>query len=118
MPFDQPIPWPFIPADVQSYAPAAPGVYGLSNAREWLYIGETDDIQAALLAHLRESDTPLRNRHPTEFVFEICELELRSARQDRLILECEPTCNRRPRTANGPDSLPRATSIFSVGENP
>ena len=94
MPFEQPIGRPFMSADVQTYAPIAPGLYGISNAREWLYIGETDNIQAALLAHLRESDTPLTKRLPTEFVFEIC-VELRPARQDRLILECEPTCNRR-----------------------
>jgi hypothetical protein len=95
MPFEQPIPRPFIPADIKTYAPVAPGVYGISNAREWLYIGATDNIQTALLAHLQESDTPLSNKNPTKFVFEICELGLRSARQDRLVLECEPTCNRR-----------------------
>ena len=95
MPFEQPIPRPFIPVDVQTYAPVAPGIYGISNYREWLYIGETDNIQSALLAHLWESDTPLTKGQPTEFVFEICELPLRFARQDRLILECEPTCNRR-----------------------
>jgi len=95
MPFEQPIPRPFILADIKTYAPVAPGLYGISNARECLYIGETDNIQAALLAHVGESDTPLTNKNPTEFVFEICELGLRSARQDRLVLECEPTCNRR-----------------------
>lgn len=94
MPFEQPVPRSF-PGEIQAYAPAAPGVYGISNAREWLYIGQTDDIQAALLAHLRDFDTPLMKRHPSEFVFEVCEVGPRSARQDRLVLECEPTCNRR-----------------------
>src|SRR5690348_8899526 len=94
MPFEQLIPRPFVPTSVQTYAPIASGVYGISNAREWIYIGESDDIQAALLTHLHEGDTPLMNKRPTGFVFEVCNRATRPARQDRLVFEYEPACNR------------------------
>jgi len=94
MPFEQLIPRPFTSGGVQTYAPVASGVYGISNAREWIYIGETDNIQNALAVHLRDFDTSLMNRRPTGFVFEICEGVRRSTRQDRLVLEYEPACNR------------------------
>ena len=71
-----------------------PGVYGISNAGEWIYIGEADNIREALARHLRESNTPLLQRQPTGFVFEVCDRAMRSDRQDRLVLEYEPTCNR------------------------
>jgi hypothetical protein len=97
MPFYQRIPRPFLKAAVQTYAPKTSGVYGITNAAEWVYIGETDDIQAALLAHLQQSDTPEMKRLPTGFVFESCDLSVRSSRQDRLVTEYQPFCNRRSR---------------------
>jgi hypothetical protein len=94
MPFEQITPRTFTTGGVRTYAPPAAGVYGISNSREWLYIGETDNIQGALLAHLRDTETPLMKRDPTGFVFEICAGTSRSSRQDRLILEYGPACNR------------------------
>ena len=76
------------------FAPIASGVYGISNAREWIYIGEADDIQGALLAQLADVHTSLMKREPTGFVFEMCQRAHRPIRQDRLILEYEPVCNR------------------------
>ena len=95
MPFDQVIPRPLTPGAVHTYAPTASGVYGISNARGWIYIGETDNIQGALLAHLQQLGTSLMKRQPTGFVFEVCDGLRRQDRQDRLVLEYEPTCNRR-----------------------
>lgn len=94
MPFDGSIPRPLTPTAVQIYAPTASGLYGISNAREWIYIGETDNIRDALLIHLRDSYASLMQRGPTGFVFELCEQARRPARQDRLVLEYEPTINR------------------------
>src|SRR5712692_10216504 len=95
MPFEQHIPRPLSLVAVHAYAPTTSGVYGISNAREWIYIGETDNIQGTLLAHLQQPDTSLMKRQPTGFVFEPCDGVRRQARQDRLVLEYEPTCNRR-----------------------
>lgn len=95
MPFDQTVPRPFTSNAVRMYAPIVSGLYGISNAREWIYIGVADDIQGALLAHLEDRHTPLMKREPTGFVFEVCEGARHPARQDQLVLEYEPTCNRR-----------------------
>jgi hypothetical protein len=94
MPFNHFIPRPLNTGAIRTYAPSASGVYGISNAREWIYIGETDDIQGALFTHLQEPDTSLMRRQPTGFVFEICDRGQRPARQTRLVFEYEPTCNR------------------------
>jgi hypothetical protein len=95
MPFEQFTPRSFTAASVRAHAPAASGVYGVSNAREWIYIGETDNIQASLLHELQESEPEIVNRHATGFVFEVCVAAHRLARQNRLILEYEPVRNRR-----------------------
>lgn len=94
MPFRQRIPLSFTLASVRDHAPAMSGVYGISNAIEWIYIGEADNIQEALAEHLRERNTQVMKRRPTGFVFEVCQWTIRASRQDRLILEYEPTCNR------------------------
>ena len=54
MPFNQLIPRRFTLDAINMYAPVTSGVYGLSNSREWIYIGETDNIQGSLLAHLKD----------------------------------------------------------------
>ena len=95
MPFEQFVPMRFTALVVGTRAPSTSGVYGISNAREWIYIGETEDIQSALFHHLQDVNTSLMKRQPTGFVFETCDGAHRSARQDRLVLEYEPVCNRR-----------------------
>lgn len=94
MPFEQRFPRSFNAASVREHAPQVSGVYGISNAAEWLYIGESDNIQGTLLAHLLDPQNPLFGKRPTGFVFEICARAGRPARQDRLVLEYEPVCNR------------------------
>lgn len=94
MPFDQRIPHPLTTQGVQCYAPTAAGVYGMTNAREWVYIGQADDIRGALLEHLRVLDTAVLKWEPTGFVFEVCGGQQRQARQSALILEYVPICNR------------------------
>jgi len=95
MPFEQATPRSFTPVSVRANAPTASGIYGISNAREWIFIGESDDIQASLLHDLQKADSALLKRLPTGFVFELCDVGKRRTRQDRLILEYEPVCNRR-----------------------
>ena|SRR5580658_4477500 len=94
MPFNQIIPRPFTSGAVYNYAPNASGVYGISNSQKWIYIGETADIQAALLAQIQDPSTSVNKHGPTGFVFELCDQAQRSGRQDRLVSEYEPTCNR------------------------
>jgi len=69
MPFNQFVPRNFNQDAVQMYAPITSGVYGISNARQWLYIGESDNIQGSLLTHLQDRRTSLMKHEPTGFVF-------------------------------------------------
>lgn len=94
MPFEQFMPRPFSIDCVQKFAPLAAGVYGLSNAREWIYIGVSGNIRGTLLEHLKASSSRLMKQEPTGFVYEVCPGN-ECARQDRLIQEYEPSCNRR-----------------------
>jgi predicted GIY-YIG superfamily endonuclease len=94
MSFHDDSPHALTPTSIRAHAPVMSGVYGISNGREWLYIGETCDIQARLLEHLTEIKTLLMTRMPTGFVFEVCAQSERAGRQDRLVSEHEPICNR------------------------
>jgi excinuclease UvrABC nuclease subunit len=97
MPFDRFAPCTFSLVSVQRNAPALSGVYGLSNAREWIFVGESDNIKAALLQHLQERHAALLERGPTGFVYELCIPHDRLARQERLIQEYQPVFHGRPR---------------------
>ena len=101
MPFDRFVPYTFSLVSVKKNAPASAGVYGLSNAREWILVGETDNIRAALISHLQETHTPLLEREPTGFVLELCLPYNRVARQERLIQEYQPVLNRHPHQSSG-----------------
>lgn len=96
MPFDSFRPHSFSLISVQNNAPALSGVYGISNAREWLFVGEADNIKATLISHLQEPRTPLLEQKPTGFTFELCVPSDRLARQERLIQEYRPVFNQRP----------------------
>ncbi len=85
----------FTPASVDRNAPSASGVYGLSNARAWVYVGECDDVREQLRKHLGETGTLLRAQNPTGFTYELCAEGDRIARQNQLVRELEPVCNRR-----------------------
>jgi hypothetical protein len=79
-------------------APAASGVYGLANALQWIYVGETSNIQAMLLDHLRFPDAFLRDHRPSGFTFELSSEQNRVGRQNQLVVELEPIGNQ-PKTA-------------------
>ncbi len=95
MPFEQFTPRSFTLVSVRANAPAASGIYGISNAREWIFIGESDNIQASLLRDLQNGHSALLKRLPAGFVFELCDAAHRRVRQDWLVREYEPVCNRR-----------------------
>ena len=47
----------FSRVSIQQNAPRSPGVYGTSNAKEWIFVGSSQDIQTALLGHLNSAGT-------------------------------------------------------------
>jgi len=92
----------FTAVSIQKNAPECSGVYGLSNGREWVFIGETSNIRARLMEHLDEAGTTLKHRKPTGFTFEECSPADRVSRQDALVRQLEPFCNRRGGETTGP----------------
>ena len=88
----------FTSVSVRAHAPMAPGVYGISNAREWIFIGQAQNIQARLIDHIIENDPELMSRQPTGFVFELCGTSTQVTRRDRLVVEYAPVCNTRRRS--------------------
>lgn len=91
MPFEQLIPRVLTLRGIQMYAPSVSGVYGITNAHEWICIGQADNIREALSIHLRDDLAALMVRQPVGFVFEACVEPYRSARKDRLTWEYSPT---------------------------
>ena len=94
MPFNNFFPRSFTEAGIRTYAPVASGVYGISNAQGWIYVGEGDDIQTSLLNHLFNAETSVVKAQPTGFVFELSPGSSRMSRYTRLVQEYHPTCNR------------------------
>lgn len=75
-------------------APPSSGVYGLADARQWLYVGETADIRAELLTHLQNPHAFLKDHPPSGFTYELSPAERRIERQNQLVMELEPVGNR------------------------
>lgn len=96
MPFAEPLPRGFSVRSIYSHAPAAPGIFGISNSRQWILIGQTEDIQRSLLSHFSEQNGAVQAMSPTGFNFELCDVPLQPSRQDRLVMEYEPVINRLP----------------------
>lgn len=94
MPFAQHGTRAFTAVSIGRNTPAASGVYGLSNAREWIYVGEGDDVRSQLLTHLRDLSAFPDGQRPTGFTFELCAAGCRTARRDELVFELEPIRNR------------------------
>ncbi len=94
----------FVPNDFHHFtrpavindAPNVSGVYGIFRDGAWIYVGEAQDIQARLIQHLTADDSAdIRAQHPTGFTFERVPAAARVARQNALIAELNPICNRR-----------------------
>jgi len=79
---------------VDKNVPAASGVYGLSDASQWIYVGETADIHGELRNHLQHPNTFLRGHHPSGFTYELSSEQHRAERRNRLVVELDPLGNR------------------------
>lgn len=80
----------FTAASLKNNAPTSAGVYGLSDARSWLFLAETGNIQAALELHLRTENKGWGSRKPLGFSFETCTGVERTRRLKELVRECCP----------------------------
>jgi hypothetical protein len=80
---------------VRAHAPSASGVYGIFNRIQWIYVGESGDIQQRLLAHIEDTEAGIKRFVPTGFVFELQPEASRAARRDTLSRELPVECNQR-----------------------
>jgi hypothetical protein len=94
VPFASPLPRAFSVRSIRTHAPAVPGVYGISNSRQWILIARSQNIQGSLLNHLSEFGGKVNQMAPTGFSYEECDTPMQSSREDRLVLEYEPITNR------------------------
>ena len=96
MPFESRFARVFTAVNIEREAPAASGVYGISNAKSWIFIDETENIRGSLMEYLASSNGPSADQ-PSGFSFELSPSYNRTARRDRLIAELAPIQKRRPR---------------------
>jgi hypothetical protein len=73
-------------------APKASGVYSIFTSKQWVYIGESDDIQRNLFTHLNEPGGCLSRFRPLSFSFELAAPAMRSTILAGLIAARHPAC--------------------------
>jgi hypothetical protein len=78
---------------VRNNAPEASGFFGVCNNREWVFIGESANIQASLLDLLADQAGAVISRAPTGFTFELCPKLSRTTRHTALVKQFRPSCN-------------------------
>jgi hypothetical protein len=84
----------FTRSSVDKNVPAASGVYGLSNANQWIYVGESANMHAELFKHLQHPNTFLSGHSASGFTYELSSEEHRVQRRNQLVVELEPIGNR------------------------
>jgi excinuclease UvrABC nuclease subunit len=97
MPFNRAQPIAFTVSNIRSAVPNVPGVYGIFERGAWIYVGESDHLRGRLLEHLADVGHEMHTHHPTHFVYELSDERL--PRQNQLIRECAPRCNKRAAAA-------------------
>jgi carbohydrate-binding DOMON domain-containing protein len=90
VPFESRFARAFTAVNIERDAPTVSGVYGVSNAKSWIFIDETENIRASLMGYLANSSGSSVER-PSGFSFELSPAYSRTARRDRLIAELAPT---------------------------
>ena len=109
MPFPNQTSQPFTGLGITLNAPTVAGVYGLFKsgsglARTWVWVGESSNIRQRLFQHLNNngrddseldpSERCIKRQQPTKYVYE--ETLFAGTREEQLIEELDPVCNRRP----------------------
>jgi excinuclease UvrABC nuclease subunit len=92
MPFNRTHAIAFTASNIRSAVPNVPGVYGIFESGAWIYVGESEHLRGRLLEHLADVGHEMHAHHPTHFVYELSDERL--PRQNQLIRECAPRCNK------------------------
>jgi cell division septation protein DedD len=104
---------------ILAHAPEASGVYGLFNFDCQIFIGESENIQQALLRLECETDFQSQHLRPTGFTFETCAAELRKPKADELIAKFQPVLQTQATLTETrpPINEPLAKDVSVGGEN-
>ena len=78
---------------VRRKAPNASGVYTIYTARQWVYVGESDDIRQSLFEHLNAPGACMKRRGPLSYSFELVPAAERATRRQALVTALVPACN-------------------------
>lgn len=95
MPWNNPTSYVFSRISVIENAPQESGVYSLRYQSTWVYVGESENIRAQLIQHLNGDNACITVYPSLTFSYELISPVTRSWRQDELVREFRPTCNRR-----------------------
>ena len=87
--------FPYNRISILGNAPSLSGVYVLYTQQQWIYVGESGDIQTRLLQHLNGDNACITRNGPTGFQFELVDANQRVARQNQWIAALNPVCNQR-----------------------
>lgn len=80
----------FSPDVIRACVPPSSGVYGLFNFNYQLLIGESDNLQEALLRHRNDRDLQARRYRPTGFTFQLYSADVRKRKAAELIERFRP----------------------------
>ena len=95
MAWDTTTPYPLNRTSVLRNAPEDSGVYIQRRDDLWIYIGQSPNIQRALLEYLSGHQPSVLEWQPNLFLFEVCSPQKRLVRQRELALRYQPACNRK-----------------------
>ena len=89
-------PYVFTIGNIAGWPPKAPGVYGISGTVKMIYVGQSEDIQDRLLQHFNDKSHCIWEFGPYVFHFEkvLGGEDARRKREDELIAEYDPFCNK------------------------
>ncbi|HLH75791.1 MAG TPA: hypothetical protein VKV28_03190 [Candidatus Binataceae bacterium] len=92
MPVLNPDSYPWSLVSIRAHTPSSSGIYGIF-AEQWIYLGQSDDIQAHLLSHFWGLRPCISQHHPLGFTFELVPYSERPQRLEQLRIELQPICN-------------------------
>lgn len=87
--------FPYTLDTITQSAPPMSGTYAIFSRAECMYVGDSDDVCADLLAMYYEDRPCLNEREFTHFLFNLAPPELREAHRIDRIREFAPLCNLR-----------------------
>ena len=78
---------------VRDGAPEESGVYAIFTPTRWVFIGDSDNVRAALFQHLNTPNLCIYKYHPLSFSCELASRSERAGLREALLAELRPACH-------------------------